>query len=218
MLTPHDNLVLMGTPLFCGLEQDALRHLLERSPGTQSEYRKDQDIFTPESFQRGLGILLAGRLRVTKNNGELVVSVLSPGDLFGAATLYNDEARYASTLTARADSRVLFFSQTEVSALIDESSAVRENYIRYLSGRIRFLSAKVDALACGTGEKKVALFLLDAMDENGKVSLSCTLTELAARLNIGRTSLYREIAGLEEKGILRREGKQITVLCPDRLK
>ena len=41
--------------------------------------------------------------------------------------------------------------------------------------------------------------------------------ELAARLNIGRASLYRELQKLEERGALVRKGKRILVRDPDAL-
>ena len=45
-------------------------------------------VYSPSHFCRCLGILLAGRLQVTK--GTLTVSYLEPGDLFGAAALYTE--------------------------------------------------------------------------------------------------------------------------------
>ena len=50
--------------------------------------------------------------------------------------------------------------------------------------------------------------------ERSEILLTCSMTELAARLNIGRASLYRELQKLEERGALVRKGKRILVRDP----
>ena len=56
-------------------------------------------VYDPTHFQRCLGILLEGQLQVTK--GGLSVSVLEPGDVFGAAALFSDRAEFETTITAK---------------------------------------------------------------------------------------------------------------------
>ena len=47
---------------------------------------------------------------------------------------------------------------------------VGRNYVAYLSGRICFLSGKIDALTAGSAERKVAQYLLSRL-EGGWVEL-----------------------------------------------
>ena len=101
--------------------------------------------------------------------------------------------------------------------LIARQPLFRDNYIHYLSCRIRFLSDKIDALIQGTGEKKLTGFLLRQMDGEGLVSLNCSMTELAARLNISRAALYREMQKLEERDAIRRDGRTIVIQRPELL-
>ena len=54
--------------------------------------------YTPSAFERSLGVVLSGRVQVTKET--LLVSVLEPGALFGAAALFQEREDYATTLTA----------------------------------------------------------------------------------------------------------------------
>ena len=215
MLTPQELQSLPTTFLFAGYDAGELDKLLSGADWYLREFPKGKAIFSPGHFRQELGILLSGRVLVTK--GELVVSELSPGEVFGAAALFNEEADYVSTLTARNRCRILFFSQEAVQELIDREARLRQNYIRYLSSRIRFLSGKIDALIQGSGEKKLSAYLLRQMDGSGKVCLNCSMTELAGRLNMGRASLYRELQKLEDRGILARDGKTIQILAPETL-
>ena len=50
---------------------------------------------------------------------------------------------------------------------------VGRNYVAYLSGRICFLSGKIDALTAGSAERKVAQYLLSRLEGMGGAGLLC---------------------------------------------
>lgn len=214
-LTDQELRCVAGTFLFSGYSEEALPALLERCAPRRRRYPKHSIIYSRHDFRQELGLLLSGSILVSK--GELVVSHLEQGALFGAAALFNEEADYVSTLRALSPCDILFFSQEAVQALIDREPLARLNFIRYLSQRIRFLSRRIDALTQNTGEKKFASFLLQHMGPEGSIDPVCSMTELAARLNVGRATLYRELQKLEEQGIITRSGKHITVEKPEEL-
>ncbi len=200
--------LLTAGPLFHGVSEE----LLQTLAGTEgaSLIRFDPGVvYSPRHFRRSLGVVLSGQLQVTK--GALAVSVLGPGDLFGAAALYSDEPEFASTVTAKGPSRCLMLEQPLVDRLLAEHSQIRENYLRYLTGRVRFLSGRLQALAQPGVEGKLARYLL----ANG--GSSCPATELCQRLGVSRASLYRAFAALEDSGLITRKGKTITVIDPARL-
>ena len=166
-------------------------------------------MYQPHRFSRKLGILLSGSVRVTRD--ALVISVLAPGDLFGAAALFNDRSDYATTLTAAAPCRVVLLEQELVSRLMDADTRVRHNYIRYLSGRIRFLRSKVQSLAASGADGKLARFLLSRLTP-AEPELLCPATELAQRLGISRASLYRAFEPLEVRGLITHKGRRLRVI------
>ena len=196
---------LTAGPLFRGVSEE----LLQTLAGTEgaSLVRFDPGVvYSPWHFRRSLAVVLSGQLQVTK--GALAVSVLGPGDLFGAAALYSDEPEFASTVTAKGPSRCLMLEQPLVDRLLAEHSQIRENYLRYLTGRIRFLSGRLQTLAQPGVEGKLVRYLL----ANG--GSSCPATELCQRLGVSRASLYRAFASLEDSGLITRKGKTITVIDP----
>lgn len=197
--------LLAGCPLFQDVDGALLRSLPELEGAGLVRFDPGV-IYSPRHFRRSLGVVLSGLLQVTK--GSLAVSVLEPGDLFGAAALYSDEPEFASTITARGPSRCLMLEQQLVDRLLAEHSQIRENYLRYLTGRIRFLSGRLQTLAQPGVEGKLARYLL----ANG--GSSCPATELCQRLGVSRASLYRAFSALEASGLIRRAGKTITVIDP----
>ena len=205
--------ILGSTFLFDGVSSDEIIEIIREFSCEEKSYQKGEVIFSPEKFERVLGVVLSGRIAVTK--GRLSVSELSQGSLFGAAALFNNEPEYASTLTAKTAATVLYFSQESILTLINRNERIRMNYIRYLSARIRFLSEKVDTLGEISSEKKLARFLLKNADASGHVN-GCNFSEIAGRLGIGRASLYRELAKLEEAGVIRKDRSGIEILNPEK--
>lgn len=205
-LTQEEFSLLSGCPLFRGVEEGLLRRLTEEAG--QSCFEPGQVVYDPDRFRRCLGVVLLGQLQVTK--GTLAVSVLEPGDLFGAAALYSDETRFAATITARRPSRCLMLEQKLVDRLLAEEGKIRENYLRYLTGRIRFLSGRLQTLSQPGVEGKLARYLLSG----GGGELTCSATQLCQRLGVSRASLYRAFSALEDSGLITRKGKTITVADP----
>ena len=216
MLTEQKLNILRSTFLFSGCTPEDMAVWAQEQNWSSATFDKGAVIFDPERFEKCLGILLSGRIRVAKQ--DMVVNELHSGDLFGAAALFNDEEQYVSTLTARSRCEIFFLSQAEVQQLMDQNRRIQQNYIRYLSGRIRFLSGKIDALIESSGERKLTAYLLSQMNADGHVELRCSMTELASRLNMGRASLYRELQKLEARGALTRTGKAISIQRPELLR
>ena len=204
-LTREEISLLAACPLFRGADGDLLGSLTELEGAGLVQFDSGV-VYSPRHFRRSLGVVLSGQLQVTK--GALAVSVLEPGDLFGAAALYSDEPEFATTITARGPSRCLMLEQALVDRLLAEHGQIRENYLRYLTGRIRFLSGRLQTLAQPGVEGKLARYLLS----NG--GSSCPATQLCQRLGVSRASLYRAFAALEDSGLIRRTGKTITVIDP----
>lgn len=201
--------VLSASPLFLGVDQEELAQLPAYPGCSLEQFPAGASIYRPDRFRRSLGVLLSGQVRVTK--APLTVSVLEPGALFGAAALYNDAPDYATTLTALSPCTALMMTQELLDRLLGEQAQLRQNYLRYLSGRIRFLSTRLQSLAAGGAEGRLSRYLLENL-QDGK--LVCPATELAHRLGISRASLYRAFETLEGSGLIQRQGKTITVPDP----
>ena len=195
--------------LFRGVPAEVVERCLADGRCVRVRAPRGAVIYAPHDFRRCLGLILSGRVQVSKE--DLIVSVLGRGELFGAAALFNEESEYVTTLTARADCDLLFFPQPLVEELLAECPAAGRNYIAYLSGRIRFLSGKIEGLIAGSAERKLAQYLLSRL-RGDAVELDCPATGLARRLNVSRASLYRAFDALTAAGAVERRGKTVLVL------
>lgn len=204
--------ILQKHPLFQRVPPELLELVLERSEVLAVP--KGDTVYDRHRFRRCLGILLEGRLQVSKE--ALLVSALQTGDVFGAAALFNDLDEYPTTLTALADCRLLMISQETVRMLLHSCGSFAEDYVTYLSGRIRFLSTRLDTVTADRGESKLARYLLTADGGAGELTLSAT--QLCQRIGVGRATLYRAFESLEAEGAIARTGKTICVLNVEKLR
>ncbi|HIW73621.1 MAG TPA: Crp/Fnr family transcriptional regulator [Firmicutes bacterium] len=204
--------------LFRGLPPEAVQELLRDRP-SPVEYAKGSAIYTPRQFRRALGVLLSGRAEVTRTQGgrRVLMNRLGPGDSFGAAALYGGGEAYVTEIRAVAGCRVLFLSQEAVGGMIRREPRVAENYIRFLSDRIRFLNRRIAGFTGGAADRRLARWLAERAGEDGEVRLP-GMTALADALNVGRSSLYRSVDSLADAGLLRREGRKIFIVDIDRLR
>lgn len=187
------------------------RQLCDQMAVTEEKsYCKGETVYTQQNSRRALALVLEGHIRVWQ--GKVVMNDLFARDVFGAAALFGSDEDYPSTVVAETDCRVLFIPQETVVAWMQAVPQVATNYVRFLSDRIRFLNRRLATLTAGQADGKLWRYLLAHRDENGVVTVNDGMRDLAERLDMGRSSLYRSLDALTEAGKIRRERKKIIIL------
>lgn len=213
--------LVLKTELFRGSPPGVLTRILAVSDCTAAAYEKNEVVYDKTNFSRSLGIVLEGRLRVTKENADkrsIVMSTLQRGAMFGAAALFNSEPEYATKITAIEHSRVLFLPQRLIKRMIEREPEIAENYIRYLSERILFLNRKIYFLTAGTAEQRLAGFLLDNLAVGEFSEMPMPMHRIADALNMSRASLYRAFDELTASGAVSKQGKLVCINNAELLK
>ena len=205
--------ILRGIFLFDGLYEEERETLLSDLP-LPEVFEKGENLYAGRPFRQMLGVVLDGDVQVSRIGSDgrrLVMNHLEQGALFGAAVLYGDCTEYVTEIHAIQRCTVLFLSQEWVSTCMKQDFRVAENYIRFLSGRIRFLNGKIAEYTAGQADSRLVRFLLEHRGDDGCVTLPRSMVELAQSLNIGRSSLYRSIDTLVANGCIRRDGKRLWI-------
>ena len=183
---------LGNTFLFRGVERAAVLRAASDPRCSRESFTGGRRYTAPGGSWRSLGVILAGRVRVTK--GELVVSTLGPGELFGAAALFHDRPDYETTLTALSPAPPP--SSPGAGGGAAAGHPRRGGQLHPLPLRAHpFPQPEDRGLTAPGAAGKLARCLL----AEGGV-LSCTATELARRLDVSRASLYRAFDTLERAG------------------
>ncbi len=184
-----------------------------------------ETVVTPALTSSYLGIVISGTLQVyADHTGEKkLLRVLDKGKLFGVVGLL-DGQRYASLIIAKTDAVVLCIPREIVLQLLKTESTFTENYVRFLTGRIRFLNRKVEYLSQGSAAARVAAYLLSLVPHDyagtGPITVipDYTAVELSELLNLGRASLYRAFDVLGRDGLVRKNGKVYEIIEIKKLK
>jgi len=214
--------IVRSSFLFRNAKEETVSGALADPMARAVSYEKGETVFDPVHFARAVGLVLAGRIRVSGGSAPRYrMRTLGKGDPFGAAAVFSPEEDYATCLTAETRCRVLFLPQALLARLLTEDPAVAENYIVFLSERVRFLNEKIRSLTTpSTGETLRQYLLKNARpgEEGFALRLTAGYSALADTLNMGRASLYRALDEMEEKGLIRREGKKILIPDPEALR
>ncbi len=180
----------------------------------EKEYRKGETIYSAKTATRALALVLKGTVRVYHR--RVMMNELHAGEVFGAAALFGAEEPYPSTVIAHTACRVILIPQQTVSQWMAAYPLVGENYIRFLSGRIRFLNRRLSTLTAGQTDGRLWQYLLAHRDEHNTVHLDGGMTALAKALDMGRSSLYRSLDTLADAGKIQRHGKEIVIIIKEK--
>ena len=162
-----------------------------------------------------IGIILKGTAKIIrKNDTGLSVTMRNIGadEIFGVASVFGEWDEDFSSITAVIPCDVVYISEAKLKEIFAEFPQVSFNYIIFLSDRIRFLNRKIDTFSADNAEKKLYEFLVSQADKSNRVQLGFGMAELARRLRIGRSSLYRSIEALEKNGLIKRNKNEFIIL------
>lgn len=167
-------------------------------------------------------IVVGGELvcRMTSYSGKQVeVSRLGAGDIIAPAFIFaRNNAMPVSVETAGKVS-ILRMRPETLKQILDTHETVRMNFIRILSDIDVFLTRKMKVLSLFTVREKVGYMLLEEVGKQGSttIQLDRSRQTIADSFGIQKYSLLRVLAEMEKSGIIRVEGKTITVLDRSKL-
>lgn len=197
---------LCSHPLFAGCNVEALSRILREYDASVKTVNTDEEILSPATTSRSVGMLLSGKAAVTTPDPSKVVLLryLNEGDLFGIANLFTMQP-YVSVIRAVGTCKLLCIPELAIRALLETDHTFMYAYLSFLSGRICFLNKKIGYLTAGSAERRLALYLLSL--GQSPVTLPLSISALAEVLDVGRASLYRAFEHLTEDGFLKKEGR-----------
>jgi CRP-like cAMP-binding protein len=194
--------------LFHGVPEPDIAALLGSGGIHVLHYDKDQVIFDRDQNDCTLAIILYGSCVVTKetDGSKMPMSVLRQGELFGAAALFHHEERYVARVTAAESTWALLIPEEALRAMMQKDFRITENYLSYLTARIRFLSERLDGFLPQSVEERVFNHI-KAHAQNGLYRSEWSVSALAETLCISRTTLYRAMDKLVSDGKIERHGR-----------
>ncbi|MBO4563747.1 MAG: Crp/Fnr family transcriptional regulator [Clostridia bacterium] len=209
MTSSEKKKILISCALFEGLSEESLGRAAQTA--SLRCFAAQEKLF-PQDCGRLLGVIASGSARAAKpkERGSVTMDLLGAGDVFGAAAIMGGELP-STEATVIKPVKALVFTSEEFLGLMEKDFELTKNFCRYLTGRIRFLTARVDCMAgSSAAEKLMRYFTTNA--EGGTVHLAFGMESLAKAISLSRATLYRALDELEKSGRIARNGHEIRLL------
>ncbi len=216
---------LSKTSLFAGLERATFQEycFLTRL----KTFAKGEIVAAEGDLCSSIGIIEKGRIATQKytSGGDFAtISLLKPGDFFGEDLIFGSSNVYTFTLEAMSLAEVLFINKETLSALIEKSPVVKNNFFRILSDRVREQNKRIALLSQKSIRQKIAYYLLElraeksgASADGDTVRLPVSKEVIAKLLAMPRPSFSRELILMKRDGMIDYDGRSITLTDIGRL-
>ena len=209
--------VLVNNPLFRGITPERLFADLEEISFHTRSYKKGEILAQQGAVCNRLVILTKGSVRgeMIDYSGRLIkVEDIAAPRAIAPLFLFGEENRYPVEVTANEPTEVIELPKSSVLSLFRKNEQFLENYMNLSANYARTLSDKLFFMSFKTIRQKLASYLLRLYKQQQQthITLDRSQQELSDYFGVSRPSLARELAHMQEDGLLIADRKHITIL------
>ena len=214
--------VLVNNPLFRGITPERLFADLEEISFHTRSYKKGEILAQQGAVCNRLVILTKGSVRgeMIDYSGRLIkVEDIAAPRAIAPLFLFGEENRYPVEVTANEPTEVIELPKSSVLSLFRKNEQFLENYMNLSANYARTLSDKLFFMSFKTIRQKLASYLLRLYKQQQQthITLDRSQQELSDYFGVSRPSLARELAHMQEDGLLIADRKHITILHKEQL-
>ena len=213
---------LVNNPLFRGITPERLFADLEEISFHTRSYKKGEILAQQGAVCNRLVILTKGSVRgeMIDYSGRLIkVEDIAAPRAIAPLFLFGEENRYPVEVTANEPTEVIELPKSSVLRLFRKNEQFLENYMNLSANYARTLSDKLFFMSFKTIRQKIASYLLRLYKQQQQlhITLDRSQQELSDYFGVSRPSLARELAHMQEDGLLIADRKHITILQKEQL-
>ena len=213
---------LVNNPLFRGITPERLLADLEEISFHTRSYKKGEILARQGDVCNRLVILTKGSVRgeMIDYSGRLIkVEDITAPKAIAPLFLFCEQNRYPVEVTANEPTEVIELPKPSVLSLFRKNEQFLENYMNLSANYARTLSDKLFFMSFKTIRQKLASYLLRLYKQQQQthITLDRSQQELSDYFGVSRPSLARELAHMQEDGLLIADRKHITILQKEEL-
>jgi len=207
----------------------------------QHRYLAKQTLYHEGTPALGLYVVCRGRIKVSRADGngrEQILRLVDPGGVLGEEVLI-EGARYVGTARALEDSLAAFVAREDLLRLLRTHDGLGVSLLFHLARELVSIQTHLTRVALADARSRLATLLLDLCGRYGQparggdpahmtmgqanglgvqLALNLSRSELAAMVGLTPETVIWLLSEFREEGILRTEGRAVTLLAPERLK
>lgn len=212
---------LLQNPLFKGSSiQELTAHFEGLSIQTKS-FKKGDILALQGDLCDRLIIILRGSVRgeMIDDSGRLIkIEDIAAPRALAPLFLFGSESRFPVEVTANDEVDVIMITKESVLILFQRNRRFLENYLNTSANYAKTLSDKLFFLSFRSIKQKMASYLLRLpITKEGNVVMDRSQQELADYFGVSRPSLARELAHMQNEGLITVDRKQITIIQRNKL-
>lgn len=203
-ITPEDMRRLGQVHLLSGLAHGDLCNLLGTS--TVRRYPDHTTLFMQGDLADRFFVVMEGWIklfRLSENGQEVVISVVSPGESFAEAAIFDSET-FPVDAVAITDVRILVISAESLKQQLSENMDLTFNILASMSRNMRRNVNKLHQMCSMSSTERLADFLLElsrAQNGSPRITLPLDKSLIAARLGMQPETFSRALAKLKTVGV-----------------
>jgi CRP/FNR family transcriptional regulator, cyclic AMP receptor protein len=207
--------ILRGTTLLRAVSAEDLEVVAAAS--RLRTFRRGQVVFTAGDPGDTVIVVVSGRVKVvvrSADGGELTLTIIGPGSLFGEVSVADGGPRSADAETLE-ESQLLFVPRETVQDICARVPAVAQAVTLSIAAILRRLTEAASDLVFLDLPRRVAKVLLSQpRDDDGLVRLRLSQEQLARQAGGTRQSVNAALRGFERRGWIEAHDRVIAIRQP----
>jgi len=183
---------------------------------TVTTFQKHDLILRQGDVCDALYVLTQGSVKtemITENGNVLGIEIIHAPRPLAPAFLFSDNNHFPVDATALEEVEILKIPKTEIMRLMMTNPDFMSSFMTHNANRTQFLTNRLQLLSIKTIKGKLAHFLLENSQGDGKsFEINRNQTELAEFFGVARPSLARSLSEMIQDGLLTINKKEYTIL------
>jgi CRP-like cAMP-binding protein len=191
------------------------------------EIKRGQPVYLPGDPSRYVYLVKAGAVKIVgkaPEDGEVILSVLTPGDIFGEMALAGDEPQ-DHRAEAADDTLLCEVPRDLLIQMIGEAPAFGLHVTKLLGRRLRTMRTRVEELLGKSAPARLAHAILElsrqhGIKDNGGILIPLRLSQgdLGKLVGLTRETVNGILHVWREQGLVEMDRRSIRVSDPERLR
>jgi len=208
-------------PLFNNMSKEEHDAFLERNVKAKISFRKGETVVRQGEVINYLYLLVEGVVRtqmITQEGNILEIELLEAVMPLAPAFIFANNNKYPVDVVAMEPCTFLKIAKSDWQNEMVHNEKLMINFLTLNSNMAVFLTMKLQMISLKSLKYKLTIFLLEkTTPEKNYFILKRTRTQLSEYFGVQRPSLARIIKELEDEGIIKTDGRVVTVLDRNKL-
>jgi CRP-like cAMP-binding protein len=210
--------LLQSVPIFSELSPSDLNKIAERM--VRRAYTKGQMILLEDDLGQTFFVIAEGSVKITRLSDagrEVILAMLGESDFFGEMSLLDGAGRSANVV-ALEESVVLTLARNDFLDILQQYPKISISLLEELTQRIRKSDQQIESLSLSDVEQRIGITLIRLAEELGTIKQGSVKIknlpyqqDIANMAGTSRETVSRTFKLLEEKGLVTREGRKLTI-------